>query len=96
MAPKKLHLLAPRAVRQLRRTRSFYAAGIALWAAWAGWEVAQRPGSRQMWVSVLFLLVFTVLLSTTSLWLWRHQTALRLKAAHRISLSKDRLGTARR
>ncbi|MDW4907306.1 hypothetical protein RB628_18600 [Streptomyces sp. ADMS] len=31
------------------------------------------PGSRQMWVSVVFLVVFTGLLSVTSLWLWRQQ-----------------------
>ncbi|MGW7051165.1 hypothetical protein [Streptomyces sp. NPDC054888] len=30
-----------------------------------------------MWVSLLFLLVFTGLLAVTSWWLWRHQDALR-------------------
>jgi hypothetical protein len=28
-----------------------------------------------MWVSVVFLVVFTALLSMTSLWLWRQQAA---------------------
>jgi hypothetical protein len=28
-----------------------------------------------MWVSVIFLVVFTGLLSATSLWLWRQQPA---------------------
>lgn len=35
-----------------------------------------------MWVSVLLLVVFTGLLSVTSLWLWRHQTAVAGEAAH--------------
>lgn len=64
-----------RAVRQLRRIRAFYAAAAFLWAALAVWEGWEHPGSRPMWVSVLFLVVFTGLLSMTSLWLWRHQTA---------------------
>ncbi|MGW7151786.1 hypothetical protein [Streptomyces sp. NPDC054887] len=77
MTSKQPQPLAPRAVRQLRRTRSVYAAGIALWAVGATLEVWQRPGSHQMWVSLLFLLVFTGLLAVTSWWLWRHQDALR-------------------
>lgn len=75
MTPENDHAESVRAVRQLRRIRPVYAGGAALWAAstaWAGWE---DPGSRQMWVSVLFLIVFTGLLSVTSLWLWRRQPA---------------------
>ncbi|MYR44818.1 hypothetical protein, partial [Streptomyces sp. SID5910] len=56
---------------QLRRIRSFYAAGILLWTgsvAWTGW---QSPGSRQMWVSALLLAVFAVLLVTATLSLRR-------------------------
>ncbi|WP_121745157.1 hypothetical protein [Streptomyces sp. E2N166] len=71
MAPKTERIQFLRAVRQLRRIRSFYAAAIVLWtgsAAWTGW---QSPGSRQMWVSVLLLAVFTVLLVTASLSLRR-------------------------
>ncbi|CAL9278346.1 hypothetical protein SUDANB5_06877 (plasmid) [Streptomyces sp. SudanB5_2050] len=71
MAPKTERIQFLRAVRQLRRVRSFYAAAILLWtgtAAWTGW---QAPGSRQMWVSILLLTVFTVLLVTASLALRR-------------------------
>lgn len=75
--------LAPRAVRQLRRIRTVYAAGIVLWAAGAAWEGGQHPGSRRMWVSLLLLAVFGGLLSLTVASLWRHQTALRLRAAAR-------------
>ncbi|WP_225631396.1 hypothetical protein [Streptomyces solaniscabiei] len=71
MAPKTERIQFLRAVRQLRRIRSFYAAGILLWtgsALWTGW---QAPGSRQMWVSVLLMAVFTALLVTASLSLRR-------------------------
>ncbi|MEV5514336.1 hypothetical protein AB0L50_15625 [Streptomyces flaveolus] len=71
MAPKTERIQFLRAERQLRRIRSFYAAGILLWtgsALWTGW---QAPGSRQMWVSVLLLAVFTALLVTASLSLRR-------------------------
>jgi uncharacterized membrane protein len=71
MAPKTERIQFLRAVRQLRRIRSFYAAAVLLWAgatAWTGW---QAPGSRQMWVSVVLLAVFTVLLVTASLALRR-------------------------
>ncbi|WKX23619.1 MULTISPECIES: hypothetical protein [unclassified Streptomyces] len=71
MAPKTERIQFLRAVRQLRRIRSFYAAAILLWTgttAWTGW---QALGSRQMWVSVLLLAVFTVLLVTASLALRR-------------------------
>lgn len=82
MAPKTDNVMSLRAVRQLRRVRTFYAAGVLLWAAaaaaaaWTGWA---HPGSRQMWVSVLLLAVFTGLLGTASLWLRRLQAA----AGHR-------------
>ncbi|MGV9557383.1 hypothetical protein [Streptomyces sp. NPDC003401] len=71
-----------RAARQLRRIRPVYAGGALLWAAsaaWAGWE---EPGSRQMWVSVVFLVVFTGLLSVTSLWLGNRRPADAGRVAH--------------
>ncbi|MET9957232.1 hypothetical protein ABZ135_37545 [Streptomyces sp. NPDC006339] len=71
MAPKTERIQFLRAVRQLRRIRSFYAAGILLWAGSALWTGGQAPGSRQMWVSVLLLAVFAVLLVTASLALRR-------------------------
>jgi drug/metabolite transporter (DMT)-like permease len=75
MTPETDHAESVRALRQLRRIRTFYAGGAALWAASAasaGWD---DPGSRQMWIAVVFLMVFTTLLSMTSLWLWRQQAA---------------------
>ncbi|GGW80131.1 hypothetical protein GCM10010320_72730 [Streptomyces caelestis] len=75
MEPETDHTESVRALRQLRRMRTFYAGGSVLWgaaAALAGWDA---PGSRQMWVSVLLLVVFVALLSMTSLWLWRQQAA---------------------
>ncbi|MFF1544399.1 hypothetical protein [Streptomyces sp. NPDC058291] len=79
MAPKTDHPISSRAVRQLRRVRSFYAAGVVLWTAAAAWTGWAHPASRQMWVSVLLLVVFTGLLLTASLWLRRLQPA----TAHR-------------
>lgn len=75
MTPENDHAESVRAARQLRRVRPVYAGGALLWAAsaaWAGWE---DPGSRQMWVSVFFLVVFAGLLSMTSLWLLHRRPA---------------------
>ncbi len=71
MAPKTERIQFLRAVRQLHRVRSFYTAGVLLWAASAAWTGWQAPGSRQMWVSVLLLAVFTALLATAVLSLRR-------------------------
>ncbi|MFC9131134.1 hypothetical protein ACFT4A_30410 [Streptomyces sp. NPDC057099] len=82
MAPETDHAESVRALRQLRRMRIFYAGGAALWAASAASAGWAAPGSRQMWVSVLFLAVFTALLSMTSLWLWRQHAAHPGEPAH--------------
>lgn len=66
--------MPPPVVRQLRRIRAFYATAAVLWAVSAVEEGWTRPGSRPMWVSVVLLVVFTGLLSMTSLWLRRHRT----------------------
>ncbi|MFF9771939.1 hypothetical protein ACF1GT_36210 [Streptomyces sp. NPDC014636] len=71
MAPKTERIQFLRAVRQLHRVRSFYTAGVLLWAASTAWTGWQAPGSRQMWVSVLLLAVFTALLATAGLSLRR-------------------------
>ncbi|CAL2067518.1 conserved hypothetical protein [Streptomyces murinus] len=71
MAPKSERIEFLRAVRQLRRVRSFYAAGVLLWAGSTVWSGRQAPGSREMWVSVLLLAVFTALLVTAGLSLRR-------------------------
>ncbi|MGI5423183.1 hypothetical protein [Streptomyces sp. CA-179760] len=75
MAPETDHAESVRALRQLRRIRTFYAGGAALWAASAASAGWAAPGSRQMWVSAVFLGIFTALLFVTSLWLWRRQAA---------------------
>ncbi|WP_030776611.1 hypothetical protein [Streptomyces sp. NRRL F-2664] len=71
MAPKTERIQFLRAVRQLHRVRSLYTVGVLLWtvsAAWTGW---QAPGSRQMWVSILLLAVFTGLFTAAALSLRR-------------------------
>ncbi|GGX59080.1 hypothetical protein [Streptomyces minutiscleroticus] len=82
MAAKNERSKLLRAVRQLRRVRAFYAAGAVLWAALAAWVGWERPGSRQMWVSVLLLVVFTGLLSVASVWLSRLRAAGADRPAH--------------
>ncbi len=82
MAPKNDYSTSLRAVRQLHRMRTFYTAAVLMWAASTAWLGCEDPGSRQMWVSGLFLLVFTGLLSVTSLWLRRLQGADADKPAH--------------
>ncbi|MGV9907483.1 hypothetical protein ACWDU8_34220, partial [Streptomyces sp. NPDC003388] len=68
-------LMSLRAVRQLRRIRAFYAVGALLWAASTAWTAWHSPGSRQMWVSALLLIIFTGLLAAAALWLQRCQAA---------------------
>ncbi|MGW0614765.1 hypothetical protein [Streptomyces sp. NPDC002788] len=75
MAPETDHAGSVRALRQLRRIRTFYATGAVLWAVAAASTAWDNPGGRQMWVSVVFLVVFVALLSTASLWLRRQQAA---------------------
>ncbi|MGW1594924.1 hypothetical protein [Streptomyces sp. NPDC002343] len=75
MASTTDRILSLRAVRQLRRVRTFYAVGALVWAASTAWTGWQTPGSRQMWVSALLLAIFTGLLLTSSIWLQRLQPA---------------------
>ncbi|MEU1457259.1 hypothetical protein [Streptomyces avermitilis] len=82
MATKTDRIMSLRAVRQLRQVRAFYAVGALLWAASTAWTGWQFPGSRQMWVSVLLLAIFTGLLLTASLWLQRLKTAAPAGPAH--------------
>ncbi|MEH0541811.1 hypothetical protein QA802_01560 [Streptomyces sp. B21-105] len=82
MASKIDHAESVRAVRQLRRIRPVYAGGAVLWAVSAGWTGREDPGSRQMWVSVFFLVVFAGLLSLTSLWLGRQRPSRTSERAH--------------
>ncbi|MFD9467068.1 hypothetical protein [Streptomyces sp. NPDC060027] len=82
MAPKTEHDMFLRAVRQLRRVRTFYAMGILLWSASTLWTAWQSLGSQQMWVSALLLSVFTGLLLTATLSLRRLEPPRRGLAHH--------------
>ncbi|MES4890990.1 hypothetical protein [Streptomyces sp. NPDC096012] len=82
MASKTDRIMSLRAVRQLRLVRAFYAVGALVWATSTAWTSWQSPGSRQMWVSVLLLAIFTGLLLTASLWLQRLQAAGSAGPAH--------------
>ncbi|MER7761846.1 hypothetical protein [Streptomyces sp. NPDC097619] len=82
MAPKSEHLMSLRAVRQLRRVRALYMAGVLLWMAAAAWSARVDPGSRQTWVCLLLLAVFSGLLTTASLLLSRLRAARSTAPAH--------------
>ena len=82
MATTTDRIKSVRAVRQLRRVRTFYAVAALVWAASTAWTGWQSPGSRQMWVSALLLAIFTGLLLTASLWLQRLQTTAPAEPAH--------------
>ena len=88
MAPKTERIQFLRAVRQLHRVRSFYAAGVLLWAASAAWTGWHAPGSRQMWVSVLLLAVFTGLLVTAGVSLRRLAVPATGRPAHHAASRK--------
>lgn len=72
-----------KAVRQLRRIRSFYAGGFLLWAGSAAWTASQSPGGRQMWASLLLLALFAGLLLTACVLLRRIEAAVRARRLHR-------------
>ncbi|TXS52041.1 hypothetical protein [Streptomyces sp. t39] len=69
------HRKPVKAVRQLRRIRSFYTGGFLLWAASAAWTGWDSPGGRQMWASLLLLALFAALLLTASVLLRRIEAA---------------------
>ena len=72
MAPKKSERTQlKRAVRQLRRIRSFYAAATVLWAGSAALTSWQAAGSRQLTVCVTLLAVFAALFVMASIALRR-------------------------
>lgn len=72
MAFLKRIALAPRAVRQLRRVRSVYVAGVLLSALGLLSYDDAAAGGRQTVIAGVFLLVFTALLTLTAVQLWRH------------------------
>ncbi|MGW2305277.1 hypothetical protein [Streptomyces sp. NPDC001809] len=91
MSTKTERLKSLRAVRQLRRVRGFYLAGVLLWAAAAVWTGWTHPGTRQMWVALLLLGVFAGLLATASVWLRRLQAAPGHRPAHHAAAGHARV-----
>ncbi|WP_369194310.1 hypothetical protein [Streptomyces djakartensis] len=92
MAPETDHAESVRALRQLRKIRMFYAAGAALWAVSAASSAWDEPGGRQMWVSLVFLVVFAALLVMSSLWLRRRQADGSGEAVHHAAPRRAALG----
>ncbi|MEU6587642.1 hypothetical protein ABZ923_00095 [Streptomyces sp. NPDC046881] len=88
MALKTERVMFLRAVRQLYRVRTFYAGGVLLWAVCTTCTSWQAPGSRQMWVSVLLLAVFTGLLVTAALSLRRLEAPEMVRPAHHAASNK--------
>ncbi|MFJ4526497.1 hypothetical protein ACIP4Y_37270 [Streptomyces sp. NPDC088810] len=88
MAPTTERIQFLRAVRQLHRVRSFYTAGALLWAASSAWTGWQAPASRQMWVSLTLLTVFTALHITASLSLRRLAVPTTGRPAHHAASRK--------
>ncbi|GAA2924234.1 hypothetical protein ACYCCF_26815 [Streptomyces argenteolus] len=72
MALVKRVALAPRAVRQLRRVRSVYVAGMLLSVLGLLSYEDSAAGGRQTVIAGVFLVVFAALLTLTAVQLWRH------------------------
>ncbi|MFI2779770.1 hypothetical protein [Streptomyces sp. ALB3] len=72
MAFVKRVALAPRAVRQLRRVRSVYLAGMLLSASVLLSYDDPARGGRQTTIAGVLLVVFAALLTLTAVQLWRH------------------------
>ncbi|MET9592683.1 hypothetical protein ABZY45_17235 [Streptomyces sp. NPDC006516] len=72
MALVKRVALAPRAVRQLRRVRSVYVAGMLLSALGLLSLDDSAAGGRQAAIAGTLLAVFAALLTLTAVQLWRH------------------------
>ncbi|MFJ9055352.1 hypothetical protein [Streptomyces sp. NPDC102409] len=86
MALVKRFALAPRAVRQLRRVRSVYMAGVLLSAlGLLSLDDAAKGGGRQTVIAGVFLLVFAALLTLTAVQLWRHGRTEHCSTAKKLS-----------
>lgn len=85
MASVKRVALAPRALRQLRRVRSVYVAGILLSALGLLSYDDTAAGVRQTVFSAVFLVVFAALLILTAVQLRRHARTKHCNTAKRLS-----------
>ncbi|AEN13578.1 MULTISPECIES: hypothetical protein [unclassified Streptomyces] len=85
MALVKRVALAPRAVRQLRRVRSVYVAGMLLSALGLLSYDDTAAGARQTVITAVFLVVFAALLALTTVQLWRHARTKHCSTAKKLS-----------
>ncbi|MFE7756880.1 hypothetical protein [Streptomyces sp. NPDC057429] len=85
MAFVKRIALAPRAVRQLRRVRSVYVAGMLLSALVLLSYDDAAAGGRQSVIAGGFLVVFAGLLTLTAVQLWRHRRTEHCSTAKRLT-----------
>lgn len=85
MALVKRVALAPRAVRQFRRVRSVYVAGMLLSALTLLTYNDVDPGGRQTVIAGVFLAVFAGLLTLTTVQLWRHGRTKHCSTAKRLT-----------
>ncbi|MEU0157495.1 hypothetical protein ABZ154_01265 [Streptomyces sp. NPDC006261] len=77
--------LAPRAVRQLRRVRSVYVAGMLLSALILFSYDESKGGGGQAMIASVFLVVFAALLTLTTVQLWRHGRAEHCSTAKKLT-----------
>ncbi|MFE4691410.1 MULTISPECIES: hypothetical protein [Streptomyces] len=85
MALVKRVALAPRALRQLRRVRSVYLAGMLLSVLGLLSYDDSAAGGRQTVIAGIFLLVFAALLTLTAVQLWRHGRTVHCSTAKRLT-----------
>ncbi|AGJ58502.1 hypothetical protein DLE01_16470 [Streptomyces sp. FT05W] len=85
MALVKRVALAPRALRQLRRVRSVYLAGVLLSVLGLLSYDNSAAGGRQAVIAGVFLLVFAALLTLTAVQLWRHGRTKHCSTAKRLT-----------
>ncbi|MDF6017675.1 hypothetical protein [Streptomyces sp. JH34] len=85
MAFLKRIALAPRAVRQLRRVRSVYLAGVLLSALGLLSYDDSAAGGRQTVIAGVFLAVFAALLTLTAVQLWRHGRSVHCSTAKKLT-----------
>ncbi|MGW0853953.1 hypothetical protein [Streptomyces sp. NPDC002690] len=89
MASMRRVALAPRALRQLRRVRSFYLVGalLSLLALLTRGEGHALRGGGQLEIAGVLLVVFTVLFGVTLARLWYHRRTPHCATARRLTRS---------
>ncbi|MEU0132738.1 hypothetical protein ABZ172_01670 [Streptomyces sp. NPDC006296] len=85
MALVKRIALGPRALRQLRRVRSVYVAGVLLSVLGLLSYDNSTAGGRQTVIAGTFLAVFAGLLTLTAVQLWRHGRTKRCSTSKKLT-----------